>query len=750
MSVHVIYYENRAKKMRPVLTAEEYRALRNSRKQRNQLAILRDGNSTPEQRKKAKMQLLQINYSCLPNADDTLKGATLLSNAVGMDVDLPEGNGNMPELEAHILQKKDELGLLMLERSATKGYHLVFLRHDDLSQEENLRWASDLLGVPFDDAAKDHTRVFFTTGTEDLLFLDERVFEIPIPASQPLPVSKQEKPLPASPQKKQSLPLRGGQEGFPTNYEGIPYAAIVEALAEQLGGVPVHGSRNNFIFSMACHLRYICDDNPDWIACILPTYGEDPQRVQKTIHSAISRAQSRNMPEILKRSIAVARSRNQLTNDKSNCFYFSPTPPPLPAKLPKLIELLTSKVPPMYKPAVAMAVFPPLGTHLHNVRARYIDNAEADLGGFMAVCLAKQSIGKGALNMPIDCIMADIREADVHNRELEANWKQQCKQSKANEKKPMRPTDICVQYLMSNMTNAALVQRLIDADRAGGRFLYARMDEIELLDQIRQSGGAKASEIIRLAFNQADYGAERIGQDSVSGTPPLRFNFNASSTVAAGQDYFKNGLMNGTLSRLTFSTIIKPDTQRGIPRFGNYDLDFMEQLRPFLLNLDSAAGLVECEAAERLAEQLAEENEELAAMSDDDVFATLSYRANKIAYDKAVLLYIAHGRKWDKNIAEFVRWSEQYDLWCKMFFFGQRMHELENQPRINHPGVRNMLSLLPERFSCDDLRSIRRAQGKSDDPAHCLAVWMNRGYITRDIATNEYVKTVEGRQRDGK
>ena len=725
MSVHVIYYKDGKKMMSPVTNRKMYMELRNS-----------EGN-----RRADKQHMVQMNYSCLPNKDGSLKGSKRMSNCVGADIDMAID-------EQKIIGMAKEIGLLMLERSATKGYHIVFRRHNELTQEENLKWLAEQIGVPYDAAAKDITRIFYTPA-DKLLFLDDEVFEI-----TENPSSDGEKGGPREGwesnvseeriENKNKERRESPAEDYPTDYEGIAYSVLVEALAEQLGGAPVHGSRNNFIFSMACHLRYVCNDDAEWIGKVLPTYGEEASKVHRTIQSAISRAQSRTMPEIMQRALSVAQSRTivQCSNENVNTIYARATPPAMPEKLPPMIELLTSKVEPMYKPAVAMAIWPALGAHIYGCRARYIDNCESDLGGFMSICLAPQSIGKGSINMPIDMIMEDIKERDQYNREQEQEWKQQCKAAKASEKKPARPTDLVIQYIMSNMTNAALVQRLIDANNAGGRFLYTRLDEIELLDQIRQSGGATASEIIRIGFNQALYGAERVGTDSVSGTPPLRFNFNASSTVANGQRYFKGGLLNGTLSRLTFSTIIKPEGYRGIPRFGNYDEEFKKKLHPYIVSLTAATGLVECKEAEKLAFALCEENAEMADVSDDEVFATLSYRANKIAYDKALMLYLAHGKRWTKEMADFIRWSEQYDLWCKMQFFGDAMRQAEQaQVKVSLPGTQNMLEILADRFTREDVAAIRKSQNKQENPSHSLAVWVSRGYIVKDETTGEYIKT---------
>lgn len=657
--------------------------------------------------------------------------------------------GHTDEILA-LMQERDEdmyIGsflVLQIEESVRRGTHVLVVPPSGISLNDAQAIFSQLINLPVDPAVKNVAGCIYMVPEDHVRYQSPRFFDID--EGMVIPVENEPTPqTPAAAEVSIPAPLSGSQN-YPDNYDSIPYSLLVDCLADQLGGVPVHGSRNNFLFSMACHLRYVCNDDPQWISRVLPTYGEDRDRVLRTIQSACNRAQSRNMPAMLQRALGVARGQvnvlmvgeqNRTTNPISAL-----TPPELPKKLPRLISLLVSKVDPMYRPAVAQAVFAPLGAHLHGVRTRYIDNSENDLGGFMSVCMAKQSIGKGSVNMPIELIMEDIRQRDDYSRDQEKQWKQQCKSAKASEKKPARPEGLCVQYLMSNMTNAAMVQRLIDAQAAGDKFLYVKLDEIELLDQIKATGGATASEIIRLAFTQSLYGQERVGQESVTGTPPLRFNFNASTTIPSGQQYFRNGLTNGTLSRVTFSTIIKPLGRRGIPRFGDYDESFRKTLAPFILNLNNATGLIECRSAERMANQLMEENYDLAELSDDDIFETLSYRANRIAYDKAMLLFIAQGYQWTKEIGDFCRWSEQYDLWCKLHFFGQTMREqvqLETLPAVTGP--QNMLDLLPDRFSRQDLQAVHRAQGRNGDVMQVIYTWTNRGHIELDASTQEYVKT---------
>lgn len=661
--------------------------------------------------------------------------------------------------------------ILMVEESVRRGTHVLVIPPSGMSLNDAQYEFSKLIGLPVDPAVKnvagciymvpeDHVRYqspkFFEPGLCEVSDSSKEFQEVSKGSSNDLTLQlagfHQELARLKEPSET-ALGLKPTEttQGYPQDYDGIPYKTLVEALSEQLGGVPVHGSRNNFLFSMACHLRYVCNDDARWIMQILPTYGEDRTRVERTIQSACNRAQSRYIPQVVQRAISIARSRSELLNlgnseiqksgDSVNP-YRRPTPPELPKRLPKLIQLLISKVDPMYRAAVAQSVFPPLGAHLHGVRTRYIDNSEADLGGFMNILMAKQSIGKGSVNMPIDLIMEDVCQRDAYSRDQEKQWKQQCKSSKANEKKPARPEGLCVQYLMSNMTNAALVQRLIDAESAGGKFLYTRLDEIEMLDQIKASGGATASELIRLAHNQALYGQERVGTESVTGTPPLRFNFNASTTVPTGQAYFAKGLTNGTLSRLTLATIIRHAGHRGIPRFGNYDEQFRRQLSPYISNLNAATGLIECRQANRMAEQFCEENADLSELSDDDVFETLSFRACRMVHDKAKLLYIANGYQWDRSIVDFCRWSMHYDLWLKLHFFGNEMRQLTEDNRLpSVSGPQNLLDSVPDRFSVLDLTAVYRAQGRHGDVMQLLYTWTSRGYIEQDTTTQDYIKT---------
>ena len=627
------------------------------------------------------------------------------------------------------LQRAGRWEVLLVEESVRRGTHVLVTLPQGMGAEEAQRRFSDEVGFEADAAVKDVSRCIYQVPDDHTLYVNEERLTCIADAS-PAVAS----PATASPAVAPAATEPTAEAAYPADYEGIPYELLVEALAEQLGGAPAHGARNNFIFSMACHLRYVCNDDPAWIVSILPTYGEAPDKVSRTVASACHRPQSRYLPKLVERAIDLARMRAQIDTAPS---IWSETPPPMPRRLPPLIRLLTSKVPDVYKPAVANAVFPALGAHLGRVDFRYIDNVKHK-ATFMCCLLAKMSSGKSSINKPIEYILADIVERDNANRLREQQWKDALNTKGANKEKPKRPSDLCIQVLVSDMTNAAFVQRLNDAN---GEFLYTSMDELELLDGLKTSGrGNQVSQIIRLAFDCGLYGQERVGTSSVTARVRVMWNWNASSTIGKGQRYFRGALADGTLSRINFCTIL-PGEAGTLPVYGTYDEAFADELRPYIDNLNAARGLVTCPQAERLAHKLLEENTEQACLADDEEFATLSYRANVIAYLKAMTLYVAQGGVWDKVTEDFIRWSEQYDLWCKMRFFGEQMREeMERENRITVKGPRNLLDFLPERFGKQDVIALRRAQGKSDNPAEMLRQWLCRGYIARDESTSEYVK----------
>lgn len=518
---------------------------------------------------------------------------------------------------------------------------------------------------------------------------------------------------------------------YPASYQEIPYETLVHCLEREMGGEPPMGSRASFIYAMACNLRYVCDDDPEWIASIMPTYGEVRDKWRSNIDSACQRMQYKVMPQIMKRAIEAARQA--LASEVEDL------PPAMPKKLPRLIAHLVKNVPEVCKPAVANAVFPALAAHLHGVKFRLIDNTEKE-ATFMCVTMAKQSSGKSSINKPIEYIMADIVERDNINRQREQEWKDTTAQLGDTKDKPQRPDDLCVQMLVSDMTNAAFVQRLKDA---GDRYLYTNLEELELLKQLQTNGTKDVCKIVCLCFDNGKYGQERVGTQSVTARVSLRWNWNAASTIWKGRQFFKDHLEDGTLSRINFCTIIKDRTKPFV--YGEYDDQYAEVLKPYIDRLNTAHGLIHTRWANALARRMREQCQDNALLSDDDFYGSMSSRAVTIAYLKAMVLYVANGMRWSKEIAEFALWSLEYDLWCKSHFFAEdaRLKRMESMPRVKKPrGRANLLNLLPNQFSLQDARELRMLQGKDAEGAQqMLWVWVHRGYIERVLDSDLYYKT---------
>ena len=937
MSCYVIFYENGAKMMRPVLTAAEYRNLRNSNYQKRLVAGIRKGDT------KQKMRLLQMNYSCMPSnaaagnaaagnaaagntaagnaaAGNTaagnaaagnaaagnattpslqkapLKGCKSPSMSVGMDVDFdpsaPDYEEMMEKAPEMVLSKKDELGLLMLERSARKGYHLVFRRHfmDGLAegkilenQEINLKWASELLGVKFDEAAKDITRVFFSTtaSEEDLLFLDDALFEQTAPNIENLAASgnsasgsstngsaasgsstngsaasgsstngsaasgsstngssasgssasgsstngsaasgsstngssasgssasgsstsrstagKENPSNSAEASQKSADAQQASNAQNPANaqqasntqqasnaqnpadaqqasnthqasnaqnpanasnisplYNGIPYSEIISKYWElyNFGKLPTMGDRNVKTFELAVTLRAICNYSLPQLEAVIPRYDNFPEQEWRTTLESALKEPRKGMPYRLRQVLLAIQSDSKIAATGGS----RDVPPAMPQKLPKLLKLLSSKVPQMYKPAVCEAIFPALAIHLHGVKFRYWDNVDHE-PTFMNVLIAPMSVGKGAIKKPIDFILADIKEADKPNRLREAEWKRKNPSGKTKAKDP-RPNDICIQILIDNLTDAVFNQRVVDAHENGQRFVYTRVDEVEQLKKVTSRGTVdEVSILIRKAFDNAEHGQERVGADSITGIAPLRWNFNASTTIPNAHRFFLKSVNDGTLSRLNLSTIIKPrleDAQENnqassqqspddsLPIFGIYDDKFAQDLKPYLDRLSSASGLIECPQALKLAKELTRENDKRASLYESEAYRILSYRANVIAYLKAMVLYVAQGYHWSEDIAEYVRWSEQMDLWCKMRFFGTQLEEeiLQEVKQIN-ASPQNLLSTLPDEFTYEQFLRHRQQQGKCGDGKNTLRTWKHRGYVVYDEITKTWHK----------
>ena len=406
-----------------------------------------------------------------------------------------------------------------------------------------------------------------------------------------------------------------------------------------------------------------------------------------------------------------------------------PAPPPMPKKLPKLVELLISKTPEIYQPAVACAIFPPLATHLWQTRFRYIDNVEHE-ATLSSVLLAGTGAGKSCVQKPIDFIMEDIRKRDQENLKREKEWKDEMMRKGANKDKRKRPENLIIQEIDADMTNPAFVMRTAEAKE---HFLYTSLNEIDQFNALKGIGNQQFR-IMCLAFDPDNqYGQTRVGTQSVTERVTIRFNWNASTTIDKGQRYFSKVLTDGPLSRINFSTIPERDIGEDIPVYGTYDDGFRKALKPYIENLCMATGLVECEEAYRLAEVLKNENAEFSRTSQNRIFENFSFRANVIAYLKACVLYVANGYRWEPEIEDFIRWSERYDLYCKMRFFGDMIaKEASTAEKSSKRGPENILQLLPDVFTEPQLEAIRLEHGlKAQGCKNVIRQWIYRKYIVR-------------------
>ena len=673
------------------------------------------------------------------NADAVPSGLSMY------DLDhIPDPEGRWREIEP----RKDELGIVMAHITpSTEGLRLIFIIPQGMNLAQAQRWMADQVGdQKYDECVKDYARCSFVVPREYVLFLSNSLFEERERAQTENGNRKSENYL-STPSASLVTPVSGGQSettastapALPPIEGGMPEGqrgSLVQVLEDQLGGIPTHGSRNNFIFTMACHLRYVCNDDPEWIARILPTYGENRDKWMATIRSACNRNQTPHMSRLMQRVLAICKEREREEREAEE----NPDlPPQMPRILPPLIRLLVSRTPDIYKPAVAHAVFPALATHLWQTRFRYIDNVEHE-ATLMNVLMAGTGAGKNCISEPINRIMADIRQRDMDNLRREREWKKEVQSKGANKDKRQRPEGLVIQEIDPDMTNAAFVQRLADAE---DRFLYTKMNEIDQFDALKGSGRGKAQfQIMCLAFDPRNvYGQTRIGTGSVSERVSIRFNWNASTTVQKGRRYFSQVLTDGPISRINFCTIPEREIGADMPVYGTYDEAYDEELRPYIENLNKARGLIDCPKARTLAKRLIEECADFSRLSQSRVYENLSFRANVIAYLKAMVLFVASGGRWDKTVENFIRWSLQYDLWCKMRFFGQDIELAESAAsNVKRGGVQNMLDSLPEIFTRGELISLRKKIGiNKGDTNTVLRQWKHRGYIIRfdECAQNE-------------
>ena len=516
---------------------------------------------------------------------------------------------------------------------------------------------------------------------------------------------------------------------YEQTYDGVPYEEITKALVELMGGAPAHGNRNNFIYREACLLRYICNSEAAWIKQVIEIFGEDEVKAFASVENACKVAQSTEMPQLVKQAVEIARKNYLAKQATEKAGIYADVPPQMPAKLPKLVKLLTSKVPADFKPAVAMAVFPPLAAHLKGVSFRYTDN-QVHEPAMMNLLVAAMSSGKSLVNGPIDCIIDDLVQMDKVNRQKEQDWKDEVSTMGDNKKKPVRPEDICIRIVSPDLTRAAYIQRLDDVQKAGDGFLYCKMDEVDMLKKFNDP-----SQLIRCCWDCSLDGQERVGVKSVTAQVKTRFNWNASSTIAVTQKFFSvREVADGAVSRLSLATIIRPDFAPR-PVVGEYDALFKAQLAPYIHHLNGASGFKDCKKARLLIERLENEIMETAQLAYNKPYAEFVKRGLANGFRRAMVLYLANGEKWEKPIEDFIEWSVKYDLWCKMRFFGNQMQEAidaDSRMVYHATGVSNLLLYVHDTFDKVEIQRVCQIHGTKTKLAILLCNWKKRGFIVKN------------------
>ena len=516
---------------------------------------------------------------------------------------------------------------------------------------------------------------------------------------------------------------------YEQTYDGVPYEEIVKSLVDLMGGAPAHGNRNNFIYREACLLRYICNSEAAWIKQVIEIFGEDEEKALASVESACKVAQSSEMPQLVKQAVELARKNYLAKQATEKAGIYADVPPQLPAKLPKLIKLLTSKVPDDFKAPVAMAVFPPLAAHLKGVNFRYIDN-QVHEAAMMNLLVAPMSSGKSAVNGPINSIIEDLVQMDKVNRQKEQEWKDEVNTMGDNKKKPVRPEDICIRIVSPDLTRAAYIQRLDDVQKAGDAYLYCKMDEVDMLRKFNDP-----SQLIRLCWDNSEDGQERVGTKSVTARVKTRFNWNASTTIAVSQKFFSvREVADGAVSRLSLATIFRSEFDP-CPVVGNYDAQFKSQLAPYIHQLNATSGFKECRKARQLIERLGSELMELAQLAYNKPYAEFAKRGLANGFRRAMVLYLANGEKWEKAIEDFIVWSVKYDLWCKMRFFGNQMQEAidaDNRSIYHASGVSNLLLFVHDTFDKAEIQEVCMVHGTKTKLAVLLCTWKKRGFIVKN------------------
>ena len=811
--IYHITYKNNRKFATPVNNREEFLALRNSKENLENLAKARAGDS------EAKGRLVQFAYN-LGHVNGALAGCKSIGSYFFHDIDCYD-QSESEAMAKQILAKKDEIGLMFLEKSASGGFHAVCKRMPGTTILESQVRIATILQIEMDTNTKDLQRVAYgsSSSPEDMLYLDDELFTEPMTAAEceaeyaRLKERERRGEEQVSPTAKKArkhykpweeiLPLsRGRQRGSEQTLEDtILGQAKRQSRADQTTPCPSYsggemvtldervrfiadavlkaknlersdfvndGGRHNAvkIFLSGANQLLTKDEANGVLAELMPEHWAD-KNIQDCVRDFYDKyynptqkltkdqegiyTESRRLGSSLGHAVDQTLDQTPLGSPYSGgkIDTWSPMPEmPSERKLPKLIRLLTRNTPVQYKAAVAHAVFPPLGTHLKEVSFEYTDYVQHE-ATLMNCLMAHTGAGKGCIDEPIRHIMADIKRRDEENTRREAEWKKDCQKKGANKDKQVRPEGLVIQEIDPDMTKPALVTRM---DEAEGHFVYVKLNEIDLFEQLKGQTGKQHFQLMCLAFDPgAEFGQTRIGTQSVTARPKCRFNWNACTTIQKGRKFFSRVLTDGPISRINFCTIPEMEIGAEQPIYGKYDSAFDEELKPYIDNLVAARGQIDCPQAFKLAKKLQEECAEFARLSQDETYWNLSHRAIVIAWLKACVLYVANGNQWEKSIEDFVRWSLQYDLWCKMEFFGADIDAANRgEERIGTRGPRNLLELLPDEFTVEDAQRIRAQQGMSSDRrkcSHMIHQWVYRNYVSQ-ITDHSFIISEKFKKKD--
>ena len=655
--------------------------------------------------------------------------------------------------------------LLHLEYSARKKLHIDIRMPIGMTIEETQRAYCKALGVPCDESCFTPERILFITDQDSEIYRSKDWYAV-LPADElkarreaylkrGLTIDgrgKANQPQPFNIQHSTFNTQQNIPDGLPTSGTASEKSLIAFDLFTESAGlknvnIDTEGSRHSSLLAImsAGASRVMSEEELKRVVAVkMPSFAQE-RDCQQLIHDFYEKYGDSSKPfsrDVIRINAQAEKQATLLTPNSSlqtpNCEDDYPAPPEMPKKLPKLVELLVSQTPDIYKPAVAHAIFPPLATHLCRTYFNYIDNVEHE-ATLMCCLLAGTGAGKNCVQMPINLIMEDIRKRDKDNLKREKEWKDEVTRKGANKDKRKRPENLVIQEIDADMTNPAFVMRTAEAQE---HFLYTALNEIDQFDNLRGIGNQQFR-IMCLAFDPGNqYGQTRVGTQSVTERVTIRFNWNASTTINKGIRYFSKVLTDGPISRINFCTIPEREIGAEMPVYGTYDDTFRENLKPYIEHLNMASGTINCPEAFALAQKLKEENADFARMSQDRVYENLSFRANVIAYLKACVLYVANGCQWESEIEEFVRWSEQYDLYCKMRFFRDAIVKSEQEGvKSSKRGPSNMLQLLPNEFSYQQAEQLRSDLGlDTKGTRRMIATWVFRKYIVKVEAGELYRK----------